>query len=348
MNQQVTSHSQSNPEESPFSFETLFDGWKKQLFYLLSKWKIMAIAAVAGALLGIGYAWYKPITYTARMTFVVEDNKSSSGGLASALAGQFGLDLGGITGGSGVLQGDNVLELLKSSRLLKQALLTPYPGTKTNETLADRYISVYGFNGNKPFFGSANRAFSRSEDSLMHQIIKGLTEKSLSIDKPDKKLGIFALQVTTKDEVLSQYICQRLLQVTSEFYIDTKTKRTRRNVDRLQKRVDSITAILNRKTYSVAEANRQLLDGNPAFANPEVTVEISSRDKMVQATLFAELTKNLEASKALLLQETPTIQVIDDPELPLKKNQLSYLIGILAGALLSAGISAIALLFQKR
>jgi hypothetical protein len=249
-----------------------------------------------------------------------------------------------------VLQGDNVLELLKSKSLLKKALLTSYDSAGT-QTLADAYASAYGFSskwassnkvGRTINFSSKKGVFTRLEDSLLHVILKRITEKELSISKPDKKLSLFSLQITTRDEQLSQLLCQRLLAVTSSFYIDTKTKRVRGNVERLQQRVDSIKAVLNNKTYTAISAGRELLDANPAFTQGgEMQVEVTGRDKMVQAAIFGELTKNLEASKTALLQETPTIQIVDNPEMPLKKNEVSWLLALLAGAFIGKFIAAL-------
>ena len=113
-------------EEASYFVSDLISSVKKRLGFLMAHWSIMLIMGTLGGLLGLGYAFIKKDTYTAATTFVVEENKNSGGGIASALAGQFGLDLGGLSGGSGVLQGDNVLELLKSKTLIKKALLTGY------------------------------------------------------------------------------------------------------------------------------------------------------------------------------------------------------------------------------
>jgi len=341
-----------NEEETAFSFAVLLQNWKNYIPYLLGKWKFILVFALMGALIGIGYAWYKPISYTARLTFVVEDSKGSSGGLASVLAGQIGIDIGGLTGGSGVLQGDNVLELLKSKSLLKKTLLTAFDSLG-KQSLADEYALTYKWKekwlnsskvGKQIQFGVGLRKFNRTEDSLLQVIMARIIEKELSIAKPDKKLGIFVLEITTRNELVSQYICERLLKVTTDFYVATKTKRLQGNVNRLQQRVDSLGRILNIKTYSAANANLQLLDGNPAFTAPEVTAEISSREKLVQSTVFAELTKNLEASKTVLTQETPTVQVVDQPELPLKDNKIKWWMGLIAGAAIAGFLSVIYLL----
>lgn len=343
-------------EEAPFLIRTIINNAKSAFAFIMGQWKILAKMGVVGALLGLSYAAIKKDTYTAITTFVVEDNKAAGGGgIASALAGQFGVDLGSM-GGSGVLQGDNVLLLLKSQSLIKKALLTAYDSSN-QVSLADVYSTNYGYKtkwanskevGRVVNFTVNNTKNTRLEDSLLHIIIKRITEKELSITKPDKKLSLFSLQITNRNEQLSSLLCERLLKVTADFYIHTKTKRIRGNVERLQQRVDSIKAILDRKTYTAIGANRDLLDANPAFSqNNETTVEISGRDKIVQATVFAELTKNLEASKTTLLQETPTIQVVDTPELPLKKNETSWILSLLLGAIALKVITIVGLFLFK-
>ena len=69
----------------------------------------------------------------------------------------------------------------------------------------------------------------------------------------------------------------------------------------------------------------QTLDVNQAYARPFVNAEISSRDKFMQSTVYAEIIKNLELSKTSLAQESPTVQILDAPEFPLKKNKISKL-----------------------
>ncbi|MCA6494067.1 MAG: hypothetical protein IM564_02740 [Chitinophagaceae bacterium] len=337
-----------NREESPFSFTDLVQDVLGRLRWALQQRNWLLLALVMGALAGTGYAWMKNTTYTARLTFVVEDAKSSGGSLISALAGQFGLDVGGMTGGNGVLAGDNVLELLKSRSLLKKTLLTPADDGKMKMTLADRYVAVYGLQekwndvtgGKKIVFSPGTE--DRLTDSLLQTIIKRLLEKELRIAKTDKKLGFFELEATTRDEYLSQQICERLLRVTTDFYVDTKTSRLKANIDRLQRRADSLGILLDNKTYATAEATQRLLDANPAYASPQVDAEISTRNKYLHSTVFAEIVKNLEISKTALLQETPTVQVVDRPEMPLKKNEWKWWQGLLLGGVIAVA-GAIAL-----
>src|ERR1700761_1575331 len=129
------------PYEPEFSFAKLISDRIGDVKYLLQFKKTLLVVIIIGALAGAFAAWYKAPTYTARLTFVIDDSKSAGGaGGLSALAGLAGFDLNGLGGASGVLAGDNVQELIKSHKLIQATLLSAYDSTKT---LADRYAAVY-------------------------------------------------------------------------------------------------------------------------------------------------------------------------------------------------------------
>ena len=343
------------PEEPEFTFRMLLKKWGASLRYALSFWSVLLVAGVIGAGGGLIASWLTPITYTARLSFVVEESKQGGGSLVSALAGQFGFDMGSVSGGSGMLAGDNVLELLKSHSLVKKTLLTPYKDSSTY-SLADQYAAVYGWKeswkssskvGRDISFATNTKPFSRLEDSLLQKIIKKVTDDQLSISKPDKKLNFFEINFVNRDEKLSQLFAERLLKITTDFYIETKTRRLRGNIERLQQRSDSLGALLDKRTYSAAQASEGLIDINPAYTTQAVSAEISSRNKFIQGTIYGELVKNLEVSKTSLIQETPTVQVVDNPELPLKRNRLHWAIGMLVGGFLGVAISAVIVNMHK-
>jgi len=328
-------------EDPPFTFRELGSVTWKKIQYSFRLWRLIFILLTTGMLLGLVYSLVNPVTYTARLSFVVEDSKASGGSLVSALAGQFGFDMSNLTGGGGVLAGDNVLELLKSRSFIKKTLLTPYQDTG-NTSLADEYATIYHWKtkwlknkviGKTITFPAGKIKFSRLEDSLLQIITKRITDQELSVIKPDKKLSIFEIETTMRDEKLSQLFCERLLQITTDFYIDTKTRRLQRNVERLQKRTDSIGQLLNRQTYISSSESKLLLDINPAYTTSTVNSEISNRDKIMLSTIYAELVKNLELSKTALIQETPTVQVVDQPELPLKINRVRWYKGMIIGGI---------------
>ncbi len=350
-------HKIERTEEEDFSFKTLFENRKKDIQFLWQHRIRIAIVCLIGALLGALASWYLPPTYTSRISFVVEDTKSSGGGLMSSLAGQLGFDIGGLTGGStGILAGDNVLELLVSKKMIKQTLTSPFDSTQY--TLADRYADAYDLKrkwaklkeskGETMMFPPQTANYTRFQDSLLQVMMKRIGEKEISVSKPDKKLSFFALSTTMRDEALSALFSTKLMNEASDFYIQTKTKRMRTNVDRLQHRADSIEKLLNDKTFSSSASNKILLDINPAYTEAGVNNEVQERDKRVLQTIYSEIIKNLEVSRSMLIQETPTFQIVDEPEMPLKKNKLKYPKGILLGMFFAGLIYSLYLLLFKK
>ena len=89
-----------------------------------SKWKVIFIVSFLFAALGVLYAMNNQENYKAELNFVIEDNSNSGGGLGkyAGLANQFGFDLG--LGSSTAFSEGNVLELLKSRRVVEEALLS--------------------------------------------------------------------------------------------------------------------------------------------------------------------------------------------------------------------------------
>lgn len=337
------------PYEPEFSFKKLLLDRADDLKYVLQFKKSMAAVLIVAALAGAAFTWSWPVTYTARLTFVIDDAKSAggSGGLSS-LASQFGFNLDGIGGASGVLAGDNVQELLKSQRLIKATLLSPYDSTQNN-SLADQYAKVnklskkwlkYSKDGKITTFPVKAKSYSRLQDSLLHEMTSLILAGEFGIAKTDKKLSFFEVNTTMKDEKLAQLFCTRMIKQGTDFFIKTKTGRLRNNVDRLQHRADSIGLILNHKTYAASSATQSLLDVNPAYTSATAASDIKERDKLLLSSIYTETVKNLEASKTMLAQETPTVQIVDAPEFPLKKNRMKYsatmmLFMIGAGALYS-------------
>jgi hypothetical protein len=342
----------NKPEEITFGqlIAKLRAVWK----YLLSKWLSIFLVGTLGAVLGFVYAFLTPIKYVSRLTFVVEESKGAGGGL-SALAGQFGFDLGG-GGGGGVFAGDNILLFLRSERLCRETLLTPYDDSG-KVTLADRYAEVRKFKkawsssdeiGVINFAKYANVPMPRLEDSLLQFIIrKNLLMTDLSVAKPDKKASFIQVAVSTRDEKLSALFSQRLVSIATTRYVESKTKLKAANVALLQRRADSLAALLNDKTLRAASSQQVLVDVNPALKTAPIVAEISTREKSMIGTIFAEVVKNLEIAKSILSQETPAIQMVDQSTFPLERVKASKLKALLLWGMLFGFVYVFYLLASK-
>lgn len=335
----MSHNSESKNEE--ISLSELTQKIKGTCTFLLTKWKLVVIGSLIGCSTGFLYAWIMPVKYISRLTFVLEESKGGTGGLAS-LAGQFGIDLGGAAGGS-VFSGDNILLFLKSESLIRETLFTPFSEDKI-ETLADRYAEVNGWKkdwANDEKIGLINFSkyslisLPRKEDSLLQELTDEIFNKDLFVIKPDKKASFIEVKSSMADEYLSKLFSERLVKIATQRYVQSKTKIKFLNVQKLQNKADSLVSVLNNRTYSAASSQQQLVDVNPALRTAPIIAEISSRDKLIASTLYGEVVKNLELSKTLLSQETPVIETVDQSTLPLETEKLGKLKSLVVGGLLS-------------
>lgn len=344
----------SPQQEDEISLKDLILNIQGWIRYLLRKWLIILIFGLIGAGVGLTYSLISKTIYIAQLTFVLEDNKSGSLGMYTGLASQFGIDLGGGSG-SGIFSGDNIIEFLRSRLMVEKTLLSPITYAGKTQSLADYYIEMNNLReswsgdpalANLKFpINPDRKKFSIQQDSVLHAIYNTVVKTNLDVTKPDKKLSFLSVECSTTDEIFSKAFTERLVKEATDFYVQTKIQRSKITVDNLQSKFDSLQFLLNRKTYSVAAS--QDMNLNPARNMAGVTTELATRDKMVLQTMYAEVVKNLELSRMAMAQETPIIQIVDTPILPLKKEKLGKLKGLILGGLLGGFLIITGLLVRR-
>ena len=295
--------------------------------YVLNKWWLLLLAILIGVGVGVGYFYAQKPRYEAVSTFILEEKQTSTGGLGS-IASQFGIDIGSLGGGS-LFTGDNIVEILKSKRIVQQILLSRVNSDSPNSpTLADLYLEFSKLKENwknKPLLSQVNFMHSYPESTIQDSVLKiiydRIVKKHLSVDRIAKRGTIIQVTVAARNGLFAKLMTERLVDEAGKMYLNIKTGTALANINRLQRRSDSLLALLNNKSFTAA--SMQPLDANPGIKTMSVPSEIAGRDKTVLATLYTEVTKNLETSKLILSQQTPIIQILDKPGLSLYDHKRS-------------------------
>jgi hypothetical protein len=335
----------SNIKNDEISLKELF--MKVNNFYILikSRWKIIFTAGVIGALIGLAIGLFEKPIFKALITFAMEEDKSNGGGGLSGalgLASSFGIDIGG--SGGGAFAASNIAELMKSQFIVEKVLLNPIEVKGKNISLIEHYIQFnnlrknWGKNPNLKniiFLPNSDRnKFSLQQDSILHNIYKNIFDKEvLSIMQKDKKVTILSIVVTSENELFSKIFCESLAKETSDFYIQTKSKKARTNADVLQKQVDSVRNCLNFAIIGVANETDNVYNLNPAFNLKGTPSKQKQIDVQANTAILTNLVVQLELAKITLRKETPLIQLIDRPILPLEKQKIGKLLWIIIGSL---------------
>jgi uncharacterized protein involved in exopolysaccharide biosynthesis len=325
------------------SLKELIQKVKEWFDYLFSQWKIIVLAGVIGAALGLTYSFIKKPVYTASLSFALDSNKPSGGlGGALGLASSLGFDLGG--SGGGIFEGSNLTELFKSRKMVENTLLMPVSFNGKTISLAEMYIQNEEWRDKwltkknlvgVQFFPNANRKnFSRSQDSIFGEVYDDLSKFGLEVGQKDKKVDIISIEVSSTNELFAKYFTEALAKQVGNFYIETKSKKARANMDILQRQTDSIRGELNNAIAGVAVANDNTFGLNPSLNVRRVPSARRQVDVQANTAILTELVKQTELAKVTLRKETPLIQIIDRPILPLKKEKVGKLIGLVLGGVL--------------
>jgi len=328
--------------------------------YLRSKWTIIVLIGIMGGAIGIGYALVKKPVYKAMVTFALEDDKQAGGGLSGALglASSLGFDLGGSAGGA--FSGANLIELMKSRKMVEKALLNPIWMGTDSITLADRLVEILEKRKKleeekiwvgKTLFpvGTDQEKFNLKQDSLLGILYQSVTGENgiLSVGQKDKKISIIYVEVNTIDELFSKVFAESIVKEVSQFYIETKSKKAKNNVAILQKQVDSVRNELNQAITGVAVVSDNTFNLNPALNVNRVPSTKRQVDVQANTAILTQLVTNLELAKVALMRETPLIQLIDKPILPLKKDKPGKLKSLLLGGFLGVFLSILYILVKR-
>ena len=343
-------------ENDEISLKELIQKIQEWVAFLKTQWKlIMGIAAI-GSIIGFVYASFQKPSYQAITTFVLEEDKGGGGlGGAMGLASSFGFDLVG--GGGGLFSSSNIIELMKSRLVVEKTLLNTVQIGGKEMSLADYYIQVNALKegwaknpalANISFPAHPDRTkFSLEQDSILQTISADLTKNNLTIVQKDKKVSIISLTVKSENELFSKLFCEQLLKETSDFYIETKSKKARLNVDILQHQADSIRAELNSAITGVAVATDNVYNLNPAFNVKSSPSKRKQVDVQANTAILTQLVAQLELSKVNLRKETPLVQLIDRPILPLPKEKLGRIRSFVLGGFLAGFLSILYVIFGQ-
>jgi hypothetical protein len=271
---------------------SLLDIWSKLNYWWAYAWVRKGWIIFWSLLLGVGNiasVYRTPPAYTATLTFALE-NGESGGSSLSGLASQFGYNIAGSTGGA--FTGENILELIKSRRLIQDVLLSSgasgesyinhYVRTKAGMQEAWGRVGLYPF----PLLVS-----TRSQDSAIGGIVLAIQKNALSITKQDKSLSYATLSYAGHNEDFVKGFTEALVDQTTEYYVRTKTAKSQENIDNLQRRTDSVTTELEIAMLTFAQASeRDSYTSQLAAKVP--TIQAQMKVTML-TTFYGELIKNL-------------------------------------------------------
>jgi len=317
--------------------------------YLLNKKLTIIGFSFLFFLIGIFNAIYTETKYNAELTFVVEGEKGggSLGGM-SGIASQFGFDIGGSE--SATFSQSNILELLKSRGVIVSALMQSSKLNGKEDLLIEHYLELNKIKEswlqNEGFKGVSFHA----NKSIVHDSISGVVwasviENKLIVEMESDEANIINLSYSSIDDEFAKSFVETLINEMSKMYITHQTAQANNTLDFLQNRSDSVFAELELAEEDFArikDINQRIVKASGRLKE----LQLMRRVEVLNA-MYLEIVKNLELSKITLLNQTPIINIIDKPVLPLEEEKTSKTLAGLLGGFLGGFLSVCFFIFRK-
>lgn len=319
------------------------------------KWWVLLLALPLAAYFGYK-AKMIPVTFTAPLTYTLNDG-SGGGGALSGILGSFGLGKGG------KVNLDKIVELSKSRNIIQKVLFTSIPldtfdGKK--DFIANHLITLnewdkkwttkeknwIGFR----FANDSIATFSKDELSALKMVYgevvgSGSKKNPIFSNGFNEDTGILTIASTTVDEELSIDISNRVFNELKSYYLNNATKGNKTSFEFVQAKTDSVFALLRAKEFQLSRFNdshRNLTDPNLLTQRKLIETEI-----LKLKTMYAEATKNREIADFSLAAGAPDIAIIDEPLPPLDANGESWVVALIKGALIGGLMAIFIIIFRK-
>ena len=286
---------------------------------LLQKWWLILIIGFLAGLAGIYYASKQKIYYQSRLTFALDEGEG--GGINSAIniAAQFGLSIGN---GKEVFAGDNIIEIMKSRRIIENTLLSVDTFDNKAFTFVEYFLNQQEKKDSTTRsihfpVNQTQSTFSYAQDSLLYECYLQFARSYITCDKPDRKYNIFEVNVKNENEKFAKDFTDRIVEETNRFYTTISTKKAKQTLDILEQRVADMKSNVNSSIGSRAEVQDKNL--NPVFSEAQVPVLKAQTNIQVYGAAYGEMFKNLEIARYQYLKQIPLMQIIDPADYPMKK-----------------------------
>ncbi len=294
--------------------------------YILKQKLMIILCSVLFLILSVLFVINDDKIYRAELTFIVENNQQGAGTMASmsGLASQFGFDFS--SGGNTAFSQSNILELLKSRKVVEAALMRNVKINGNYDLFIEHYIDV---NELREDWGediqlkniNFNKNITNIHDSIISLIWNSLIEEDLDVMLDSDAADIIKLSCFSLDQEFAKYFVEVLIDEMSQMYISYQTAQASNTLNFLQIRSDSVFSELEVAEVEFArvrDVNQRIVKASGRLKE----IQLMRRVEVLNA-MYLELIKNLELSKVALLNQTPIFLIIDTPTLPLDDENIS-------------------------
>ncbi len=339
-----------------FSLQTVLVKLLAFIPFLKKNRKFIIITTLVGFLIGLGVEIYRSSSSLKKTKIIFNLETEGSSNSLSTIASSLGLS--GVDNGGTMFSGENFKELLRTKYIYRKALLTKVKVGNKTDYLGNVFLKRSDIENHewsdlpsdfvKHRFKTDNiDSLSVQDKNIINTISYYLNDNTeIYLDNP--KSTFQTLTVETRDDTLSHLWAKIYLKTITDYYIYTKTKKSKELLVLMDRRVDSLRSALyytQGKLANYNDQNQQII-----FQRARVIAERLQMNSTQLQALYFEALKNYDNLKFSLIKESPLLTIIEDSELPIFVVPYSWgkiiFIGTFLGFLLGCFLAYLIFLYR--
>lgn len=269
---------------------------------LRARWLIVGITAA-----GIAFALFSALTrkpsYTAEFSFIPQlAQDQGRSGLAS-IAGQFGINVGGLAGGAPPPQ--LYADLLETRAVLGAVATDTVTGAKGERLTIPQFLMIEG----------------SSPELVLEQSIRKLRDAVVSTSVAARTTNAVVVRARTGSPRASLEIAERLLRGLNDFNRQTRQSQAREERRFALERLNTV----RRSLSAVEDSLHRFLQGNRQFGSASALRFEQDRlesEVTLQRDLVRGLSQQAEEASLREVRDTPVITLIERPTLPVIRDSM--------------------------
>lgn len=189
--------------------------------------------------------------------------------------------------------------------------------------------------------GLTDSTLTRDQNAIISRCAYMIRGKYLKVQLIPKAENVISVTFKSTNELFSALFTNELVKNVNNYYIQTKSKKAAQEVVLLEQKAAQYKSDMSNSMYQVASGYDDAPYPNPNRTVLRVEPQRKQVDAKISGEIYGQLVQQLEMSRTNLQKQTPLIQIIEQPIMPLNTEgadpKISAIIGFLICAILAIG-----------
>ncbi|MFN0201398.1 MAG: hypothetical protein ACKVTZ_07750 [Bacteroidia bacterium] len=315
---------------------------------VLRRWWLLLLFAFGFAVMSTYSALKKDVSYTSTTIIHGQKVSSPSDPIAAIFSGSISMTENNEM--IGVITSRRMSEMVASDTIQWEG--KPQPIWAVHKKLHPTSFNILSWLNSKLVSAASTPSPTSSEPAKEKNIVTDKNHPVIKMEAiqaasgmrkallvEENEFGMVKMQYTDINPAFVKAVSYRYMERVLDYYESSKTQKARKNYEFLVKRTDSVKRMMTGNMYKAAKYEDQ--NKYRILMEQEIPLQTMQGESQILNAMYSQLIPMREAALNQMLQDAPSIQILDYPDPPYEGGRGPIIISVLIGAVIGLVLGAI-------